>query len=213
MLHLKKNGLLYNTKWVYDKETGEGEYKEFDVTATPQIYLFNECELDSDITLRDLFLFIQRHIDFFDLIVTNWCREIVEEGLSPVETSQEKDMEIEYLEVYKLFTVEEGETDGMTRANFHGIGYVNEENDRTHWGVSLSSAKDLIDLPLRLNTTCDVFRNYELLPYVSFPNIAYTLVEIIYGIIWELSFFGGPQERQEKKEELDAMMDEIEQED
>jgi len=160
MLTLKKNGVLYRTKWVYDKEKGEGAYKSYDVTMTPQLYLFHHCELEEGVTLRDLFLFIQRHIEFFDLLVTNWCAEIVEEGLTSLTTPQEKDIEIEYLEVYKLITLEENETDGLTRANFHGVGYLNSEEKRINWGVSLSSSQTLIDLPLKLNTTCEVYRNY-----------------------------------------------------
>jgi hypothetical protein len=107
-------------------------------------------------------------------------------------------------------TVEENQTDGMTRANFHGIGFPDANNERIHWGVSLSSSSTLIDLPLQLNTTCDVYKDYEMTPYLTLPNISYTLIEVIYGIIWELSFFGGPQERQEKKEELDSMVDDLE---
>lgn len=210
MLTLKKNGLLYKSKWIYNKELGEGSYVESDVTAIPALHLFNECKLEDGVTLRDLFLFVKRHIEFFDLIVTNWCAEIVDEGLSSISSTHEREKEIEYLEVYKLLTIEENETDGMTRADFHGVGYANEKDERINWGVSLSSSNVLIDLPLKLNTTCEVYKNHEIKPYLTLPNIAFTLIEIIYGIIWELSFFGGPQERQEKKNELDAMVDDLE---
>jgi hypothetical protein len=46
-------------------------------------------------------------------------------------------------------------------------------------------------------------------PVAIFEKSVYTLGDILYGIIWELSFHGGPKQRDEKSEELKESVDKI----
>jgi len=61
---LHKGGTLLYSRW-----NGEiREYVEDDVTAIGTHFLYNHCKLAKGMTLRDIFLFMQRHIVILDAV-------------------------------------------------------------------------------------------------------------------------------------------------
>jgi hypothetical protein len=217
-LEIRKGGRLVKTKWVYDEENKEGQYVGRDVTESAIRYLFDDCVLADDVTLRDVFLLLNTELKLFDIILGNWCEEIVNEGLTgPAQT--ERDSEIEYLELY--WVPSRNKFDGKNRMEgttfpwFHGVGYVLTEEKEYHpagsrinYGMSFTPVYKLIDLPLKLKKETEVWtQDYDaglradskLMDTEEWPM---TLGHILQGIIWELSFHGGPESRDKLGAEL-----------
>ena len=227
-LELRKGGKLVETKWVYDKQAKKGEYKEFDRTANGLRHLFDTCVLAPDVTLKDIFLFLNTELDIYDTVIGNWCKEIVTEGLTqpekPYDLSKYDPEQIEYLELrytpeYDLDGDDKDVFYGFHRPDFGGVGVeLQNDGDQEHykkgdripWGISFSKANDLINIPVKL---CDKFVVYEgILKWdkvskgtkvlAEFNNPSYTLGGILEAIIWEMSFHGGPEKRDEFGSEL-----------
>lgn len=259
-LHITREGRLIQTYWFYnDDETipkkERGKYLEKDVTDSAIRRLWDDCTLEDGVTLKSIFTLLNSDIDLFDLVIGNWCKEIVTEGLTqtPGEYSEIYDPDgIEYLELYwslargalwnetkKAFDSDITELQGTKRANFHGIGYELKENKmhdwknkdgtdavewakgcRIPWGMSFTAANAYINYPVKLAQKMIIDDEVERKqkskdshfthsPVAIFERSIYTLGDIFYGIIWELSFHGGPKERIEKSAELKESIDKI----
>lgn len=229
-IRIAKGGKLIETKWVCDKsETGEeGKYVDSDVTDQAIRRLMDNCELEEGVTLRDIFLLLNTELQIFDAIIGNWCEEIVTEGLTkpakPYDLND--DEQIEFLELYWYTDYDDGSEYGpsfcgYSRPDFHGIGVARKNNsyfdwknddgtqaiewkagDRTPWGISFSSANDLIDIPVKLNTDFTILEGNTEKPIKQYGEViavykgaTYTLLNILHGILWEMSFHGGPEKR------------------
>jgi hypothetical protein len=240
-LSIEKGGRLIQIKWIYDEETGDGSYQEFDRTENIIPYLFDNCELADDNILRDIFTLMYRHINFLDVLLGNWCFEIVDEGLTqPAKPYIKGDEEIEYLELYyQCIYAKDREFGndlcGMKRPEFHGIGFEREQDsyfdwvnrdgtrdiewkkgDRAPWVVSLSKANDLINVPVKLRNTLEIYEEdcnksprCNVHKVVEFENPVYTLLDIFYGIIWVLRFYGGPKDRDKMSNQLTKQVNNI----
>lgn len=223
-LIIKKDGKLFQTKWVYDEQKEEGSYQTFDVTENSFNYLYEYCELDKDVTLKDIFLLLNNELELYNLLLRNWTSEIVKEGLSDQEVS-DKESDVEYLELYYFGEYRRFEKDepytlhGAKFPSFHGIGYELQE-DRDGWkkgtrvpySLSFQSANKLINLPVRLNKEFSVSKddyvdNTHTDVFIKFDAMPYTLFDILYGIMWELSFYGPPAKRDEEGQKIKDIMD------
>jgi len=227
-LKIKKGGTLWRTRWVYDEAKGEGSYVEKDVTERAVTLLFEHCELDAGVTLRDIFLLLKTELGIFDAIIGNWCEEIVNEGLTR-EKTPDRNSDIEYLELYwhiykdKDYDTKKSTFGGYIFPQFHGVGFLQEKDkfdeygnleckagDRTPYGISFTPASDLIDLPIKLDAEVRIYNedDWKETPQ-TFELGEYSLGHILYGVIWELSFHGGPDQRDETAKDLFNSVDEM----
>lgn len=174
-LIIQKNGKLF------DLETAK------DVTHHAPTLLFEPCRLDEDVTLKDIFLLIQHHIDVFEKILGNWCREFTTEALST--PSQVEDLL--YLELYYTLQVEDGALEGINHPNFHGVG------QDSPYSLSFLPLNKLADLPVKLGPAQ--------IEQSSYPTL-YTLGNILNGILWELSFYGPPAQRDQLAKEVNTSL-------
>jgi hypothetical protein len=158
-----------------------------DVSDSAPTLLFETCQLAAKVTLRDVFLLISKHLDVFETLLGNWCREFTEEILSAKDF--EPTAEIQHLELVFFLEDYEGTLYGMTRPDFHGVGKDNEK-----YSIVFTPTYQIADFPVLLGGIVtekgDVYR------------APFTLGQILHGILWELSFFGPPKSRDEKAEEL-----------
>lgn len=120
--------------------------------------------------------------------------------------------------------------EGTKRADLHGIGWELKENkyhdwnddvgnpaiewpkgERIPWSVSFQKTNALINHPVKLKqetilhddaSTWRKPRHYNHEPITTFQQTEFTLGDILYGIIWELSFYGAPEKRDAQGEEL-----------
>lgn len=235
-LEIRKGGKLIETKWVYDKTAQQGEYKEFDKTDQAIRLLFDVCELAPDVTLKDIFQLLNTELDLFDAVIGNWCKEIVTEGLTqpekPYDLSVYNPDQIEYLEL--RFTPEydhngDGTEDylqGFCRPDFGGTGIELQaehehykKGERIPWSISFTAANDLINVPVKLAKDVVIYegilkckRGAMPQKLVEFKNPSYTLGNILQGIIWEMSFHGGPSSRNDFHKDILNTVEEIKKE-
>lgn len=196
-------------------------------------FLFDECTLEEGVTLRDVFLLLDSNLDMFDIVLGNWTREFTTEVLHG---SSEKSSDLDHLYLEWSLNVddhwsEDGQKTGRTHVDgnlypgFHGWGTYHGEGVKGRFGVSLSPASSLADLPLKLVETFSIHNNKawwesrgseKEKPWEEFSTVydhaGFTLGQILQGIIWELSWNGNPTSRDQFREELDRRAGELEEE-
>jgi hypothetical protein len=193
-LKIVSEGRLLRTRWVYDEDKDKGCYVTDDVTDKAPSYLFDACTLEEGVVLEDIFQLLERHLDVYKTVMGDVIKDVVKEGLQPY-TGEEK--ELEYLELYWGIDYDEDEKEfpGNILPGFHGIGIAGE----IPYCLMLTPANEIAGLPLKL---CQEFIVSSNTKYEIFEGPQFSLGQILYGIIWELSWFGSPEERERKKQEL-----------
>jgi hypothetical protein len=240
-LEFRRGGTLIYNEWVYDEEKGEGEYFERDLTHNLDWLHKRDrfVKFADDVTLYDLFLFVERDPEVCDIVFTNcFIKEYVKAfKKAQIQFHQSRilpepsDDDIEYLEVYWVPEVgnwEEGRTtiDSLDRAWFHGIGVIRKEDsehykagERTHWGIDFSPLINLLHLPVRLNSNFELrddmhLDKYRGVPWQDIPILfkghrEFTFMAAMEAVFWELSFAGTEEDKAEEKNKLDAIMDDL----
>lgn len=224
MLKLKKGGLLERSKY--------GENKTYEVSEIAVRYLTEHIELDEDITMRDLFLIIEKNINIFELIFGNWIKEYTEEALyatvEPKETLSPNN-KLEYVQLYWQLSIddqnkyrEKGEPKYEHKSlhipsfpQFDGISVAVEDNefykkgDEIKWAMDFTPTQNYIDVPLKLNKKIIIYDENTNEQQVYYEDSSYTLYQVILGVIWEISFNGGPKDRDQKINEIGAICERI----
>jgi hypothetical protein len=226
---LRPHGELWQkaSVWVPEKEDYDVTWK--DVTGRAPYYT-NQCVvLGEGVTLRDLFALCAQHRDFYLNLLGS---EFLESFLKKYDEVKDKakvytgwyDPEgLEYLELY--WVTEHGPDkvfeSRIDRPDFHGVGFVLKEDQehykagtRIHWGISFCQLEDLLNLPLKYNPRWVLYNSDhekddhygELVWEGSAPYVS--LFSILYGVFWELGWYGTPDDAQEKLEEIKAIRDE-----
>jgi hypothetical protein len=220
-LRLGKGGKLY--------------YEDIEALGFPTAYHLYECflELEDDLTLRDVFLYLKKDLDKWDNVLGNWCKEFVKESLTPYLVKEEdEEIRLDYLEVYRSVEVDkmDGEVNliGINRLDFGGKGqYIKNSNgfkpgENIGIAVSFTSTNELAQYPIKIIREYEVIyhdydKEYSGLDSVdpnpkkvySITNMEVTLFDFLYAIFWELSFFGGPDKRDLEKKELMKRVEEV----
>jgi len=195
-LQLVSGGRLLRTKWATDQK----RYLTTDVTENAPCYLFAACTLAEEVILRDLFLLLQKHPDFYQNTIGNHVNELVTEGLQPPPDRPgggdsaavlELSWKLEYWpQTQKLF--------GNVRPEFWCLTPAGQKSS-----VALSPAQTLAQFPVRLNPGFPVWvRQAAISEGHNFTGAEFSLGQILEAIIWELSWFGGPMERKIFTQEL-----------
>ncbi len=227
-LVLKSGGCLEYTRWVYDKDEGEGAYAPHDVTRLAIRYLFEPVTLAEDVVLRDVFALLAANPMLFEVYRRDWAEELTREALETPSTRESPDSDIEYLEVYRDWG-RDSDDNTLERpefVEFHGVGPVLTEDvleqghllhkagTRVRWSLSFLSPAKLVGLPLRVNALVTVSetgtrsdRYGETLDQFVCPRV--TLGQLIYGIVWELSFHGPARERDAQRDSLVKQVQEL----
>ncbi len=207
MLKIKKGGILVQLVW----NSVSQEYDELEV-KTPYSYLFTECSLDKDITLRDVFTLVNNHRDFFEVVLASWCGEYLDEGLLK---SPESPGDIQYLELSWNFVFDPTDEalEGTLQPDFHGMGPYSEGKSPSEiisCAIEFTPCNKLIDLPLQLHP-CITYQNITKPRDITYYKEAkFTLGDILNGIFWELSFTGSPADRDRVEEKILKSMKEVE---
>jgi hypothetical protein len=206
-LTIKKGGIVERTRW--DSKLKKPAYVTTDVTDRAHQFLFEQVTLAEDVTLRDIFLILQRRLEFYDELLGNWCKEIVTEAFSISEDQQQSFTQggMQYLEVYWMLTESQDEDkvslSGHHFPAFHGWGTW-EDGTEGGYGVEFTPVYQLLDYPVRLNQEMPIYDDIGRIPKPPrvYQDATYTLGHVLYGIIWELSFFGSPTMRDGQREEI-----------
>jgi hypothetical protein len=193
---IASGGRLLRTDWVYDRVSGEGAYITKDVTDDAPRYLLISCTLEEGVILKDIFQLLKRHLEVYKLVMPRPVEEIVEEGLQPY-TGEE--IGLDYVELYWQIDYDQAEKDfsGNTLPDFHGISLSAEYG----FALDFIPANKIAGLPLKL---CPKFTIYNATDRTSatYEGPKFSLGQILYGIIWELTWYGPPAKRDEESARL-----------
>lgn len=229
-LFFKSGGELDMIRWVYDDTTETGSYQAKDVTSMASQYLMEPVTLADDVRLVDIFKLFHQDEVLSSVFRRDWAKEYLEESLKPATpyTGEYTADGIEYLELYQYWE-KDSKTNEITcshRLSFHGIGFVlhndidqhghimYKKGSRINWGLMGSHLVDLLLLPLKFNsevTVCESNTDSDKYGQVLEKLVMTkpTLGQIIHGVLWELSFHGGPAETQAFTETLKKSIDEV----
>jgi len=153
-LTLTKKAELIETYWHYDNKLKKGSWKTKKINPkkiTPYYLHDLDCFLEKGIILRDIFRFMNKGILLWDILVGNWCKEIVKEGLSKKCKIKKKD--ILYLECYWHFSketyshIEYPELSFSRKLEFHGKAKEGE----FCWSVEMTPAYELAPYPVKVD--------------------------------------------------------------
>jgi len=204
-----------------DDEPDGPRLREQDVTGRAHEFLFDLITLDAGTTLSDLF----RLLDASPLLQPVFRRDFAAElcaearkGPLAKAAPPSPHEGIEYLELYQQWSLDTATNvySPMQRLDLHGVGYELTEDvpehgrkrgERIQWAVSLTPLRELLHLPLRVDPEVQVTEDdLDAKAYgteiarARHPDV--TLGQVIHGVLWELSFHGGPQEQADAADEL-----------
>lgn len=192
-----------------------------DVTSTAHQFLFEPVELDG-ITLQDVFGLLDRDPILVQVLRRYFVQELLEharKGALQHDNSYDP-QGIEYLELYQCLGLDTS-TRTVTQdqhVQFHGVGfemrqdeemddYIQPKGTRINWGVGLTDVREMLHLPVRVRyevpveeSDVDSVRFGQKLHTVMRSEL--TLGQVLHGILWELSFYGGPKGQADVREEL-----------
>lgn len=194
-------------------------------------FLFEPVTLHTDLTLGDVFKLLDACPSLKQVFRRTWGVELCEEArMGPIPQSRGRDpievAGIEYLELYWSWALDTSSQTyrSVHSLDLHGIGHVLavdvptygvKAGERIKWSVSLTPVRELLDLPLRLRDELTVAEDdidakgyADILASARCSEVL--LGQVIQGVLDELAFHGGPEERAEFKEELDTRVAEVE---
>lgn len=211
-LVLTKDSKLIETYWDYDDEKEEGQYKTREIDfLTPHVLHELGCSIEEGTTLQNLFTYLNKDVVAWQVFIGNWCEEFVKEGLKDL---VEKSSDLLYLELYWSYTIdkykheEEPQCNLGYRMDFHAIG-IPDEHGCDRYSLSISPVNTINSIPIKVNeevvlyeTDYETHKDKKTVLGKQKP----TLFQIVYGIIWELSFHGGPEKRDAERQKLNDIM-------
>jgi len=213
-LILKKGGILQKKKWIYDEETEIGRYQYFDISLESQesnlFYILHDIiELDDDIIVRDWFNLIKNYPTFIKL------DPFIEEYFKEFDKCPKEgciDPELEEIVLQKFIQIEnyEDSQKGLFECEIF-IDISGKFKDET-FGLDFLPLQDYLDLPLKLlngkyikTIESNTSKKFEVI--TEDLKINYTLYEFITSFIYEISFYGSPENRNLKGKELNESME------
>jgi hypothetical protein len=204
ILILNRNGSI--TKKIWNGKKRKNELKpmqEMDVLA----YLMEPVELAKGFTVRDYFKVVQKYkmLQLLDHYFEPYLEELKK---CPAKGCAAPDMKS--IEVHKYVTVN-FEKDAYVVLDVSGIAKKKDEHGNIHYGVDFMPLSKMLDLPITFgkmgihSISMDKKKEFN----YKYPT-SYTLWDLIRGFIWEISFYGVPQERDAQKDELMKRVEEVE---
>lgn len=202
---------------------------EVDVTGRAHELLFELITVHAETTLADIF----RLMEASPLLQKFYRRDFAEElcaearkgAAEPPARERAAHEGIEFLELYQQWGLDTStnEYSGMQRLHLHGIGHELAEDlpeerrkkgERIEWSVSLTPLRELLALPVRVKAEVRITEeDATAKAYMSEIRRArcngVTLGQLIHGLLWELSFHGGPQEQREVSDDLKRRVAEV----
>lgn len=204
--------------------------KEVDVTDRAHEHLFEFVTVNAETTLADIF----RLMEASPLLQKFYRREFagelcMEARKGAAEPSAHEraahDEGIEFLELFQEWGLDTSTNDysGMQRLQLHGIGYElvedlpeerRKKGERIEWSISLTPLRELLSLPVRVKAEVRITEeDAAAKAYMSEIRRArcadVTLGQVIHGLLWELSFHGGPQQQLKVSEDLKRRVAEV----
>ena len=208
VVEIGKGGVLNYSEWE------EGNWKVRDVSDTINNHLFDPCYFEDKLKLRDVFDLVENNISLFEIMMP--CErigEIITESKTVCSPDNDESQDLSLLLGWSVEHEKEfGEL--AVHSAFDGVKHEDREQEiegdigNGRIGLDFIPSNHLIDCEIRQNTRFDVWGGIgygievSKEPVIRLDYKGFTLLEVIYGIFFELSFYGCPKERDDKGNEL-----------
>ena len=212
-----------------DPDCPDGHLIDENVTSRAHEFLFEHVTLRNEVTLGDVFALMEASPLLQQFYRRDFAHELCEEARKgPINESQGVAVEhegIAFLELYQQWGLDTStnEYSGTQHLPLHGLGHELAEDmpeqgcrrgERIAWSLSLTPLRQLLNLPIRINaevriTEDDVDAKAHGHEIQRARNPGVSLGQVIHGLLWELSFHGGPQEQLELSDSLKRQVAEI----
>jgi len=195
-LQLRKGGSLVTNEWDADF----ADYLEQIIDDDELLFhLHDSVCLDKNTTLRDIFLLVSKNIETFSTAVgCPFLDDLVTEALSAKVVNEEKE-DLGHLELGRTAVLDKGEL--YVYMDFSGKGV------KETWAIEFSPTNELTSYPVMLNEGV-IIENEEGTVIFQF-KMSFTLLELVKGIVDELSFVGPPDIKAFALKELKDRSDDI----
>lgn len=186
--------------------------KKKDVTTCGHEFLFDEVELADDVTLADIFWLLDASPLLVEVFNRDFARELLAEAIKgPLKPKKCKESDrIEFLELFSQWDQDTSNDtiSGNNRLCLRGVGpilkkanreYGAKAGERQKLGLSFAPFRELLSLPIQINLQTPVYES-DVDAFLCNKELrvirqeAFTLGEVIHGVLWELSFFGTPSQ-------------------
>ena len=208
----------YGTPYISSFREGEFHYYEFQDDSEILSYLGESVELEEGFTLRSYFYLLIMHssLQLLDMFSTDYVEEFTK---CPSKGCLFDDDEISYLSLSRIVNYEnlgfrENEEDDWRIEDCIDFSGVGEESA---YAIEFSPLDKLLDYEIKIDPAVISIEqpgdltDYEDLTekYQDFrgKDNNFTLFEFVKSIIWELSFCGTPEDRENKVGEIQNSLD------
>ena len=175
MVYLRRGGMLLD-------EHGN------DVTCNSKDYLFKNCTLDDGVTLNDIFVLIEKNKNVFANIVGNRGVGMVIDALTAYLPNLILD-DVRNIELHWVIRCDD--LSGTSGIEFPLVDGV--DHDNKYVGIEALPPSYLLNTPVILGDKLVICEHHigESSEEKILNNPMYTLIDVVYGIVFELTFFGG----------------------
>jgi hypothetical protein len=214
---------LKRTVEVADSSNGVPAWETRDVTDRASEYLYRAIDIDPDVTLADVMGLLYEDPIMQAVFRRDFVAELCEEARrGPITKADEAPHErLECIELYQLWSLDTASNvfSGAGSYSVHGKGFIQAEDvleggylmykkgERINWSISMTPIGELLHLPVRVNpevTICedDPFAKRHGHAIQSGSHHKITLGTLIHSLLWELSWYGAPSQRDERVKEI-----------
>jgi hypothetical protein len=196
-VHITKRG-IQALKW----DSKVRQYVEQEVRSGLHV-LRCACHIDADVRLADIFRAVEQDPELVRFLEEwSWC------DLDAFHTEARKSAaaasDLSYIEIAKYFEWDEHEA--QETIDVSGIG-APDEHGMTHYGIDFTPVNQLVHLPVRLRPAMEIRKDHKKLGEAP---CTFSLLDVLGEIYFEISFYGGPEDRDRKNAQLQESLREVE---
>jgi hypothetical protein len=212
---IASDGKLICKRW--NQEIKQIEH--IDATNAFIAVLGAECKIDENVTFKDILLLINK-INAYPLLsplLTGniWLKDIVNEGLDS-SLPHETNIDTMYVGWRASVTDDVYDNKNCKRLFVDPDLYGTGLDPLDKYSLDLTPTNELINCKIKLDTSFKISdetsvalehikaqEDIQSLPICLEARKDFTLLDILRGIFWELSFHGGPEERNARRKKLE----------
>jgi hypothetical protein len=189
--------------------------KKVDIVDPSDIinFLSENVELSESVTFKRIFDIISYNVDLFNKVFYSSLGGYpLAPYLQEIENNSTQSFDSDYLEIY--WHCDKYEDELNIDPSLHGISKLDV------YAMDFASLNNLKDYNVKLNTKIEIFdyTNYKETKEedklkVFLGEKSFTVFDLYNAIFYEISYFGGPQQKKEKLNELEESMEDMEKSD
>jgi len=225
-LFLKKGGFIEEKEWKYNKKLKKGSYKFIQITPEIINYkgfreeklfhvLCETVELEEGFTVRDYFKLFINYSSYkvLDPFINSF---LIEFHKCPEEGCIDPDKKIHTITFQKYIELDKYDQENKNY-NCEIFTSINGLSDEQSYGIDFWALKNYLDIPIKLlngeylkNTRIKKEDNTSEFKCITEElNVNYTLFEFLTSLIYEISFYGTPEQRDLKSKDLEETVEKI----